>query len=101
MQCGGGCADLVYRHYGTLKKGFCDEFKAEFDHVLQFECREAWTKEPTVEMSKSWRELLSRFDEDERQTLTKTTDPKQTLDIWSKAGDLSKMPITFQDAWVD
>ncbi|MBR1578937.1 MAG: radical SAM protein [Selenomonadaceae bacterium] len=84
MQCGGGCADLVYRHYGTLKKGFCDEFKAEFDHVLQFECREAWAKDRTVEMSKSWRESLSRIDEDERQTLTKTTDPKQTLDIWKK-----------------
>ena len=91
MQCGGGCADLAYRHYGTIKKGFCDDFKAEFDQVLQLECREAWLKEPTVEMSKSWRELLSQLDEDERQTLTKTTDPQQTLDIWKKHTTLKEI----------
>ena len=66
-----------------------------------FACREAWRKERSTELSASWREPLSKFDEEERRTLLKTTEPKQTLDIWSKAGDLSKMPITFQDAWVD
>ncbi|MBR1578927.1 MAG: radical SAM protein [Selenomonadaceae bacterium] len=101
MQCGGGCAAQAFNRNGSIMKPFCDTFKEIFNWLLPYACREAWAKDQTVEMSKSWREPLSKFDEEERRTLLKTTDPKQTLDIWSKAGDLSKMPVTLQEAWVD
>lgn len=66
-----------------------------------FACREAWRKERSTELSASWREPLSKFDDEDRRTLLKTTDPKQTLDIWSKAGDLKKMLVNLQEAWID
>ena len=84
MQCGGGCAAHAYSHYGTIMKGFCDVYREAFDHVLQVECREAWSKAQAVEISKSWREVLSKFSDEDRQTLLKTTDPQRTLDTWKK-----------------
>ena len=84
MQCGGGCASLAYNHYGTIMKGNCDVFKDAFDHVLPIACREAWSEAQSPEMSRSWRELLSKFSDSERQTLLKTINPQQTLDIWKK-----------------
>ena len=97
MQCGGGCAQLAYRQCGTIRIGFCDVFREAFDHVLQFGCREAWSAARSTELSKSWREILSRIDESDRRTLLKTTAPKQTLDIWKKAATLKEI---FGDAGV-
>ena len=84
MQCGGGCAAPAFNRNGTIMRGTCNVFREAFDRVLQVECREAWSKEQTVEMSKSWRELLSKFSDEDRQTLLKTTDPQRTLDTWKK-----------------
>ena len=91
MQCGGGCAQLAYKQCGTIQIGFCDVFREAFDHVLQFGCREAWSAARSTELSKSWREILSRIDESDRRTLLKTTAPKQTLEIWKKAATLKEI----------
>ncbi|MBR1578931.1 MAG: radical SAM protein [Selenomonadaceae bacterium] len=84
MQCGGGCAAPAFNRNGTIMRGTCNAFREVFDHVLQVECREAWSKAQAVEMSKSWREVLSKFSDEDRQTLLKTTEPQRTLDTWKK-----------------
>ena len=90
-----------YNRNGSLTKPFCDTFKEIFNQLLPYACREAWLKERSTELSASWREPLSKFDEEDRRTLLKTTDPKQTLDIWSKAGDLNKMLVIKNEMWID
>ena len=77
----------------AMRHGFCNTFREAFDHVLQFDCREAWSAARSTELSKSWREILSRIDESDRRTLLKTTAPKQTLDIWKKAAHRKEVRI--------
>ena len=91
MQCAGGCGVLALNQCGTLTSGHCDVFREVFNHVLTFKCREAWTAARSTELSKSWRELLSRFDDSDRQTLLKTRDPKQTFETWNKVSTLKEM----------
>ena len=84
--CRGGCAKEASMYHGDYFRECCDEAKDVIAFVISRIAGEAWEHGHEAELSLSWTDFLSRLTPQQRETLERSNDRGELLDIVKAVG---------------